>query len=423
MTNVVVVGGGFAGVACAGRLAGKGIHVTLLDRNNYSQFQPLLYQVATAQLPVNEVARPLRETFRKRHTVDVKMADATSIDPRENVVSCSDGTTFSGDYIVLAMGSQPNFFSTPGADSNAFPLYSVLDAERLRSRVFEVFEDADRNVDLIEHGILNFVVVGAGATGVESAGALADLINDVMPERFHDISLEEARVYLIDPAPVVLAPFSDRAHAYGEKLLKKKRVHIELGVSAKQILADKVILSDGREIATRTVVWAGGIQAAPLAAHAGVPQGHGGRIDVEPDLTVKGFPKMYALGDVANTLDPDGKPFPQLGSVALQAGKCAADNIIADSAGKPRSPFHYRDKGIMAMIGRNAAVAEIGSSRRELHGPVAFLSWLGVHAWLLPGFRTRLTAIRSWTWDYLTRSRADSIIDRPEATWKGLASQ
>jgi NADH:quinone reductase (non-electrogenic) len=185
------------------------------------------------------------------------------------------------------------------------------------------------------------------------------------------------------------------------------------------------VLSDGRDILTRTVVWAGGIRGAELAGHTGITQGRGGRIDVNPDLTVEGFPGVYALGDVANTPGPDGEAFPQLGSVALQAGRWAAKNIVADIEGKPRTPFKYRDKGIMAMIGKNAAVAEIGSKRRELHGPIAFASWLGVHAALLTGFRERSEAIRSWLWDYFTKRRASSIIDRPDAArihWDGGGS-
>ncbi|MGH9051388.1 MAG: NAD(P)/FAD-dependent oxidoreductase [Acidimicrobiia bacterium] len=414
--SVVVVGGGFAGEACAKRLAKHGVRVTLVDRHNYSQFQPLFYQVATAQMSAIEVARPLRETFRRDETVDVKMALVTAADPVTKTVTCDDGTTFSGDYLVLAAGSAPNFFDTRGADTYAFPLYALADAERLRSRIFEVFEDADRDPKLVDRGALNFVIVGAGATGVETAGALADLINEVMPARFHDLRVGAARVHVVDPAKVVLAPFSDRAHDYAAGELRKKGVQLELGVSVTEVTPDRVKLSDGREILTRTAVWAGGIQACGLAARAGLPRGHGGRVDVQPDLSVAGFPRVYALGDLANTPGSDGKPFPQLGSVALQAGRWAATNILADMAGRPRAPFRYRDKGIMAMIGRNAAIAEVGPRRRELHGVIAYASWLGVHAWLLSGFRERTNALRSWGWDYVTKSRSPSLIDRPDAT-------
>jgi NADH dehydrogenase len=416
MTNVVIVGGGFAGVACAKELAHRGVHVTLIDRHNYSQFQPMLYQVATAQIAPLGVARPLRGIFTRRPTVDVKMATVAEVDPATLTVTCEDGTTFTGDYLVLAMGSKPNFFGTPGAEEHAFPLYSVADAERLRSRLFAVFEHVDRVPELQAQGALNFVIAGAGATGVETAGALIDLVNHVLPIGFHDIGLDAANVYLVDPAPKVLAPFSERAHDYAAGVLERKGVTLLLNTRVTRIEPDRVVLSDGREILTRTVVWAGGITGAELAAHVGVAPGQGGRIDVNPDLTVADYPRVYALGDVANTFGPDDKAFPQLGSVALQAGRWAAKNIVADVSGQERTPFRYRDKGIMAMIGRNAAIAEMGPRRIEVHGLPAFASWLGVHAYLLSGVRARGEAVRSWLWDYLTKRRPASIIDRPEVT-------
>jgi NADH:quinone reductase (non-electrogenic) len=424
-TSVLVIGGGFAGVACAKTLAKHDVRVTLVDRHNYTQFQPMLYQVATGQIATLGVARPLRGVLRKARSADVKMAEVTEVDPRAKLATCADGTTFSADYLVFAMGSAPNFFGTPGAEAGSFPLYALEDAERLRSRILAVLEDADRNPKLLDQGALNFVIVGAGATGVETAGALADTINKIVPTAFPDLATDAARVYVVDPADVVLAPFSDHAHRYARAALEKKGVQLILGAKVTEIRPDRVVLSDGREILTRAVVWAGGIQGAKLAAHSGITQGRGGRIDVNADLTVEGFPGVYALGDVANTPSPDGKPFPQLGSVALQAGRWAAKNIVADIEGKPRTPFRYRDKGIMAMIGKNAAVAEVGSKRRELHGPIAFASWLGVHAALLTGFRERSEALRSWLWDYFTKARASSIIDRPDAAridWDGGAS-
>ena len=413
--NVVVVGGGFAGVACAKVLAKHGVHVTLIDRRNYHQFQPMLYQVATAQLASSDIAAPLRGVFQKNPTVDVKYGEVTTIDPQAKTAKCADGASFTGDYLVLATGTQPNFFGVPGAEEHAFPLYCLDDAERLRTRIFTVFNDADRRPSLIDQGALTFVIIGAGATGVETAGALADLVAEVMPTRYRDLDVTKARVVLVDPAPVVLAPFSDHAHAYAEKVLSEKGVEMRMGVSASEIGPDSVRFSDGTDLRTRTVVWAGGIQASPLAANAGLPQGRGGRIGVEPDLRVAGFPGIYALGDVANTPAADGTVYPQLGSVALQAGRWAADNILAEIDGKETTPFRYHDKGIMAMIGRNAAVAEMGEHRHELHGSVAFAAWLGVHAWLLSGVRERIDAFVSWGWDYFSSNRASSIIDRPDA--------
>ena len=313
--------------------------MTLVDQHNYTQFQPLLYQVATAQVGLDGVARPLRGIFRKYKTVNVKMGVVSSVDAAAKTVTCADGTTFGGDYLVLAAGSQPNFFHTPGADTHAFPLYALVDAERLRSRVFEVFEDADRNPKLLDRGALNFVIVGAGATGVETAGALADLINDVMPSRFHDLSLTAARIHVVDPADVVLAPFSEQGSRVRQKGPRGEGREARARRAGHRDRPDRVVLSDDREILTRTVIWAGGIQAAAVSANTGIPAGHGGRIDVQPDLTVEGFPDVYALGDMANTPGPDGKPFPQLGSVALQAGHSVG----------PEHPRRHRRKADLAV--------------------------------------------------------------------------
>jgi len=219
---------------------------------------------------------------------------------------------------------------------------------------------------------------------------------------------------MVDPATVLLVPFSKSDHEYAAKALTKLGVELKLGLSVTRIDPDRVTLSDGSEVKTRCVIWAGGLQAAGLAESAGIPQGNGGRLDVNHDLTVEGFPGVYAVGDVANLTGADGKPFPQLGSVALQAGKCVADNILADLAGKAHRDFHYHDKGMMAMIGRDAAIAEMGEHRHELHGPVAFAAWLGVHAWLLSGVRQRIDAFVSWGWDYFSKSRAQSVLDRPD---------
>jgi NADH dehydrogenase len=414
-TSVVVVGGGFAGVGCAKALAKAHVPVTLIDQHNYHTFQPMLYQVATAQLASSDVARSLRGIFRKDQTVAVKMAEVTGVDPATRTVHCADGSSFSGDYLVLAMGSRANYFDTPGAPEHTIALYALDDAQRLRTRVLEVFEDADRNPQLLDKGALNFVIIGAGATGVETAGALADLINEVMVLRYHDLDVGRAEIHLIDPGQVVLGPFSDKAHEYASKVLRDGGVKLRLGLTAKAIQPDRVVLSDGSEILTRTVVWAGGLQAASLAGHAGLPQGRGGRLEVSSDLTVDGHPGVYAVGDVANIAGPDGRPFPQLGSVALQAGQWAAKNILADLDGHSPEPFKYHDKGIMAMIGRNAAVAEMGEHRHELHGGIAFAAWLGVHAYLLTGVRQRIDAFVSWGWDYFSKSRSSGILDRPDS--------
>ena len=415
MPSVVVVGGGFAGVGCAKELAKHDVNVTLLDRNNYHQFQPLLYQVATAELSTTDIARPLRAIFAKDETVDVKQLTVTDIDVNTRTVTTSDGQSFTGDYLVLAAGSRPNYFQTPGADQYAFPLYSVDDATKLRSRIFEVFEEADANPARVDQGALNIVIVGAGPTGVETAGSIADLVNQVMPARFHDLDVKRTRIYLIDHGPVVLAAFSEKAHDYAAKKLEHKGVILKLSTGVSEVSADSVTLSDGSKIPTRTVVWAGGLQAPEMIGKVGLGQGRGGRLTAEPDLTVEDHPRVYAIGDVANIPDHDGNALPQLGSVALQAGRWAGGNILADHAGKPRRPFHYHDKGIMAMIGDGAAIAEVGAHHHELHGHMAFAAWLGVHAWLMSGVRQRVDAFISWGWDFLGSSRSSSIIVDPNA--------
>lgn len=413
--SVLIVGAGFGGMGCAKALAEHDdVRVTLIDRHNYHQFQPLLYQVATSQLAPADIAMDVRKEFRRHPNVDVKMAEVTAIDPAAPSVTLDDGQTLEADYLVLAGGSQPNFFHTPGAE-HTFPLYSLNDAQRLRSRILALFEDADRDPSLVDRGALNFVIVGGGPTGVETAGALAELIRDVMPGEYQDLAVRRATLTLVDLGHAVLGAFSPRAHDYAARALQRDGVQLRLGTAVKEIAPEHALLSDGTTIQTHCVIWAGGLMAAPLAARLGVARGRGGRIDVEPDLTVPDHPKIYAVGDLANVPQPDGGPFPQLGSVALQSGRWAAKNILADIEGKPRTGFHYHDKGIMAMIGKNAAVAEVGAHRHELHGPIAFSAWLGVHVVLLSGVRQRVDAFVSWAWDYFTKTRGPQVLDRSDA--------
>jgi NADH dehydrogenase len=413
--TVLVVGGGFGGLGCAKALAKHGVRVLLLDRNNYHQFQPLLYQVATGGLAASDVGTPLRTLLRRDDSVDVKHADVVSIDPDARTATTSDGDTYSGDYLVLAVGSEANFFHIPGAAEHAFPLYSLYDAQRLRSRVFELFDAADRDRSLVDRGALTFVVVGGGATGVEIAGALADLVGTVLPEQYRDLAVSAARIHLVDRGEALLAPFSASAHEYAARVLGHGGVRIDLGASVERITVGSVVLADGTRIPTRCAIWAGGLQAAGLCDRAGLPRGQGGRFRVGDDLTVDGYDKVYAVGDAASALGSRGQPFPQLGSVALQAGRWAARNIKADLDGRPRTGFRYHDKGIMAMIGRRAAIAEVGARRYEVHGTVAFAAWLGVHAWLMSGMRARLDALVSWGWDYFSGNRSPALIDRTDA--------
>jgi NADH:ubiquinone reductase (H+-translocating) len=413
--HVVIVGGGFAGLACAKKLANSDdVRVTLLDKNNFHQFQPLLYQVATAQLGSSDIATSLRRSLRGHANVDVKMEEVVAANPPTRTLTTKTGESYTGDFLVLAVGSQVNFFGTQGAEQNAFPLYSLNEAQRLRSRVLAIFEEADRDPSLVEKGALNFVVIGGGPTGAELAGSLADMINLTMTAEYPDLAVKSARIYLIDHGHSLLSAFSPEAHEYAARILHQKGVQLRLGVLVKEVGPGHVLLSDGTSIQTRMAAWAGGLMAAPLSAHTGLPRGHGGRIAVQRDLTVEGFPGVYVLGDFANISGPDGQFLPQLASVAQQCGEWAAKNILAEIAGKPRAPFHYHDKGIMAMIGRNAAVAEVGGRRHELHGVIAFAAWLGVHALLMSGIRERIEAFITWGWNYFGHSLAVQVLDRKD---------
>ncbi len=412
--RVIIVGAGFAGIGCAKELSKHDdVHVTLIDKHNYSQFMPLLYQVATAQLAVADVALNIRSEFRKHPTVDVKMGEVVAVDAGRRSVTLDDGQELAGDFLVLAGGSRVNFFGIPGAE-HAFPLYSLDDAERLRSRVLAVFEDADRDPRLLEQGALTFVIIGAGATGTEISGALGEMIRDVMPSEYQDLAVSRARIMLVDRGQFVLGPFSPKSHDYAAKALQRDGVELRLGTSVEEVRPDAVVLSGGETIPTRCVIWGGGLKAAELASRAGLATGRGGRIDVMPDLTVADHSGVYVVGDIANAAAPDGSDFPQLGSVALQQGRWAAKNILADIDGKQRTGFHYHDKGIMAMIGRGAAVAEVGEHRHELHGPIAFSAWLGVHVALLSGVRHRVDAFVSWAGDYFTKTRGPQVLDRSD---------
>jgi NADH dehydrogenase len=412
----VIVGGGFAGLSCARALArSNDLRITLIDKNNYQQFLPLLYQVATAALAPSNIAFNLRNIFRHHSNVDVKMAEVISVDLNTRTAVTAEGQNYQGDFLVLAAGSQANFFGTPGADKYSYPLYSLHDAEILRSRIIAVLESADREPSLVEKGALNFVIVGAGPTGAEMAGAFGDAARVLQRDRrFKNLAAGQAQIILVDQSQSVLNAFSEKSRSYAAKALAQRGVQLRLGTSVVEVAPGNVLLSDGTRIKTRTVIWGGGLKAATLSGNLGLHPGRGSRIDVQPDLTVKGFDGVYALGDFANIAGEDGKVLPQLASVAEQCGRWCAKNIALDFAGQPRMPFRYRDKGIMAMIGRNSAVAEVGVRRRGLQGPVAFIAWLAVHVALLTDTRAKIEAIIEWAWDYFGRVRSNPILDRSE---------
>jgi NADH dehydrogenase len=408
--QVIVIGAGFAGVAATRELGRKGVRVLLIDSNNYHQFQPLLYQVATSQIGVSAIARPIRSVFRRHRNVRVLTAEVASVDAGNHTVTTTEGDTFRARILVVAVGAVPNFFNTPGAEEHALPLYSVTDATRLGTSVTRLLDRADR-----EPGVpVDMVVVGGGPTGVETAGALAENVKFVVTKYFSPELAARCRVHLVDMVPNVLTMFSSKSQEYTRKRLAKIGVQLHMGVGVTEVRDDGVMLADGREIPGEIVVWAGGLKGGSLLAGSGLPQGKGGRIDVATDLTVPGVEGVYVIGDAANITDSTGAKLPQLGSVAQQAGKWAARNIFADLNGGTRQPFHYVDKGYMAMIGRGAAVAELGRKRVQLQGPLAFLSWLLVHLALLSGFQQKVRALFSWLNGYVLHSPAQVVIGGPD---------
>jgi NADH dehydrogenase len=415
-SDVVVVGGGLAGVACAHVLAKNDVDVTLVDRNDYNQFQPLLYQVCTSQLPAQDIARPLASIFARYPRVNVLQAQVTKANLAERTLTLEAGQTLSGEHLVLAAGAQPNFFGIEGAAEHSFPLYSVADAERLRLHGQQLLQHHDMP------GALDVVIVGAGPTGVETAGAVAEL---GQARRAMAQLPTQGSVHIVDAGSAVLGQFSEKAQAYAREKLTNAEVELHLGRRVTRVSPEGVELDDGTLISARTVIWAGGESGAALAGDAGPTPGRGGRIDVQDDLRVEGFPGVYAVGDVANIpAAPGGEShaLPQLGSVAQQSGAWAAENILRERRGEPLKPFRYKDKGIMAMIGRNAAVAEVGKHHHQVDGPLAFAAWLGVHAMLLSGVHAKTDAFMTWAWDYFDRDHSATleIYSKPQRIgWSG----
>ena len=410
--HVVIVGAGFGGLEVAEQLAHVPVKVTLIDRHNYHTFQPLLYQVATSLLNAEDVGAPVRSMFRHQENFTFRMATVSGVDVADRTIHLEDGNKIGYDYLVLAGGASVNYFNTPGAAEHAFPLYTLMNAVKLRNHILDRFEAADRDPRLIENGALNFVIVGAGPTGVETAGALADLFYNLLPQDYHQLATEKARVIIVEMAKDVLAPFKEDLRTYAKEELKRRHVEVRLGEAVAEVGATFVRLKSGEEIKAHTLIWAAGVKANPLADAVGLPQGRGGRIKLNPDLSVPNHTEMFVVGDMGEVAS-DGQVLPQLGSVAMQSGQHVGRQIARLLHGEPMQPFKYWDKGFMATIGRGAAVVQF-PNQRTLHGHLAYFAWLGVHLTLLSGVRNRIEVLWNWSWSAITHDRAARIIIQAE---------
>jgi len=412
--RVIVVGAGFAGLAAVKALDRTGARVMLVDRNIYSTFQPLLYQVATGGLNPGDVAFPLR-VFAAKHGTSFRHGELRGIDSAARRITLTDGAVLDYDYLVLGTGVSAAYYGVAGAEQHTVGLYTRRDAVVLRDHVMDRLEQLDAQGP---GKAVNFTVVGGGATGVELAGALAELraLDDAFPE----VDRADENIRLVEMAPALLAPFHPGLQANALAELRGRGVDVRLNTKIREITEDRVILEDGDELPSDVTVWAAGVSAPAGSSRWGLPRGHGGRIEVGPDLRVAGQDRIFAAGDIALIED---QPLPQVAQPAIQAGRHAGRQIARLMAGQPTRPFRYHDKGIMATIGRRSAVVELPHGVR-IHGTLAWLAWLGLHLFYLLGGRNRLSALLNLSYRYLVWGHGGGVIvgdDPPAALPAGPA--
>ncbi len=407
--RVVIIGAGFGGLEAAKALGGKPVDVTVVDRLNYHLFQPLLYQVALAALASTDVAYPIRSILHHHANVEVLLGEVAGIDLGARRVRLSDGTALPYEYLVVAAGAETSYFGHDDWAGVAPGLKDLDDALEIRRRVLLALEAAERETDPEQRRrLMTFVVVGGGPTGVEMAGAIADLSRDILHADFHRVRRQELKVVLIEAAPRILTafdpPLSDKARAQ----LQELGVEVRSGVRVENVDATGVRVG-GELISAATVLWGAGVRPNPLAKGLGVPLDRSGRVIVDRDCSVPGHPEAFVIGDMA-ALTPEGAkaPLPGISPVAIQEGRATARNILASLHGEPRTPFHYLDKGFMATIGRARAVAQI--RRLRLSGLVAWLAWALVHLWYLVGFRNRVVVFLNWIWAYVISNHGARIV-------------
>jgi len=404
--HVVILGGGFGGLAAARGLARAPVDVTVVDRTNHHLFQPLLYQVATAGLSPAEIASPIRRILRRQRNTRVLLGEAVAIDVGAKRVRLADGE-IAWDYLVVAVGAGHSYFGRPDWEAYAPGLKTLDDALEIRRRALFAYEKAEREDDPeARRQWLTFVVVGGGPTGVEMAGAFAEVARHTLARDFRRIDPRSARVLLVEAGPRLLPAYPEELSEKAKLQLEALGVQVWTGAAVTDVGASGVQVG-GDRIAARTIVWAAGVQASPLARSLGVPLDRAGRVRVEPDLTVPGQPTVFVIGDLA-AVEQDGGLVPGVAQGAMQMGGHAAANICRAVRGEPLVCFRYRDKGLLATIGRSRAVAVIG--RWRLSGMLAWVTWLTVHIFFLIGFRNRFVVLFTWAWAYVTYDRSARLI-------------
>lgn len=407
--RVVIVGAGFGGLRLARELRRLPVDVLLIDQHNYHTFQPLLYQVATAALDPEEIGHNVRGIFHGQPHFDFRLGKVIGVDWSHKALLMEHGAPVAYDYLVLAAGTVTNFFNIDGIEANAFPLKSMDEAVHLRSHIMLLFEAAAADPSLIEQGVLNFVIGGGGPTGVEMAGALTELFQHVLRKDFPNLDVAKARVILVEALDRVLPPFAESLRQNALDTLRHRGVEIMLNEVVVKATAEAIYLKSGKAIPTRTIIWGAGVKGNPLGAAMNLALGRGARVVVNPDLSVPEHPDVFVIGDMAASMDAQGKLYPQLAQVAIQGAVHVAHEIDRRMRGEAGQTFVYHDPGSMATIGRNSAVAQFPNGMR-FTGFIAWLMWLFLHLMFLVGFRNRLNVFINWLWNYLTYDRSPRLI-------------
>jgi NADH:ubiquinone reductase (H+-translocating) len=408
--HVVILGAGFGGIGAAQKLRDAPVRLTIINKHDYHTFQPLLYQVATDELAPSEVGHPVRELLHRHKDWSFHQCNVQSVDLASKKVVIDGMPAIDYDYLIIALGALVNFHDTVGAAEHSFPLYTMPDAIRLHDQILKMFEAVDKKPSLIDDGALTFCIVGGGPTGAELAGAMSELLHAELSDDYPNLPIEKVRIVVYEHSPYLLAPFQPKLRNYAEKTLSERGIEIHTGAGVQKVGPTQIQLANGDIVKTHTLIWAAGLKANPVAQSLGVELAAGGRIPVGPQLQLKDHPEVFAVGDIAVTIDAkSGHPLPGLAAVALQEGRFVGRAITQLLEHQALDPFEYVNKGTMAQVGRGAAVVELPGGE-TMQGTIAWLAWLGVHLSLLSGAEEKTSVFVDWGWNLITHKRGKRMI-------------